>query len=224
MPSSLEDVSDDESTGDAIPFESAENGKKGKVKEEPKEEAPEDEESDENPEEGIYVVEKIVGHEFGKDGSLYLNVKWKGYDDPADQTLEPEENLLEGAKEAVEEYFESLGGRPQPPEKPTKKRKSMAATPESAGAKRGRKSRGATNGTKTPEYAEIPTWMPDSKNWDREVTKVETIMRDPETGNLMVYLQWQNGKKSRVSIDQCYEKIPMKMLKFYEEHLVFKEA
>lgn len=23
-----------------------------------------------------------------------LNVKWKGYDDPADQTLEPEEGLL----------------------------------------------------------------------------------------------------------------------------------
>lgn len=25
---------------------------------------------------------------------LMLNVKWKGYDDPSDQTLEPEEGLL----------------------------------------------------------------------------------------------------------------------------------
>jgi chromobox protein 1 len=41
-----------------------------------------------------YTVEKIMGHEFTKDGKLMLQVKWHGYDDPADQTLEPEENLL----------------------------------------------------------------------------------------------------------------------------------
>lgn len=31
-----------------------------------------------------------------RQGKLMLQVKWKGYDDPADQTLEPEENLLYG--------------------------------------------------------------------------------------------------------------------------------
>lgn len=62
-----------------------------------------------------YVVEQVVGHEFAKNvcailssldtiaksdaltmrqGALLLQVKWKGYDDPSDQTLEPEENLL----------------------------------------------------------------------------------------------------------------------------------
>lgn len=30
----------------------------------------------------------------GPQGSLLLQVKWKGYDDPADQTMEPEDNLL----------------------------------------------------------------------------------------------------------------------------------
>lgn len=29
-----------------------------------------------------------------RQGTLLLQVKWKGYDDPADQTMEPEENLL----------------------------------------------------------------------------------------------------------------------------------
>jgi chromobox protein 1 len=29
-------------------------------------------------------------------GKLMLTVKWKGYDDPADQTLEPEDGLLYG--------------------------------------------------------------------------------------------------------------------------------
>jgi chromobox protein 1 len=119
----------------------------------------------------------------------------------------------EGAEEALHEYFEKLGGRPQPPEKPSKKRKSMGeakSTPDST-AKRSRKSRGA-NGTETPEGNDsVPDWVPDSKNWEREVTKVETITRDPQTGGLMAYLQWQNGKKSRVSIEQCYEKIPMKV-------------
>lgn len=85
------------------------------------------------------------------------------------------------------------------------------STPESTGAKRGRKPKGA-NGTDTPETGEsAPDWVPEGKNWEREVAKVETIIRDPKTGGLMAYLQWQNGRKSRVSIEQCYEKIPMKV-------------
>lgn len=57
-----------------------------------------------------YDVEKIMGHEFMKDvrcrlipwqcdrltgnqGALYFIVKWKGWDKPEDQTMEPEENL-----------------------------------------------------------------------------------------------------------------------------------
>jgi hypothetical protein len=50
----LDDVSDDESTGDAIPFESAENGKKDKVKED-ENKASEVEESEDDDEEGVYV-------------------------------------------------------------------------------------------------------------------------------------------------------------------------
>lgn len=78
-----EDVSDEESAGDAIPFESSENGKKKDVKDDGKE-ASEDEDSDEEGEgmyvydmrpwcatletDGFrYVVEKIVGHEFKRD-------------------------------------------------------------------------------------------------------------------------------------------------------------
>lgn len=83
IPLAPEDVSDDDSTGDAIPFESSENGKKkDDVKDD--EEASEEEDSDEEGE-GMYVydmqpqcatleiddfryvVEKIVGHEFKKD-------------------------------------------------------------------------------------------------------------------------------------------------------------
>jgi chromobox protein 1 len=186
--------SEDESAGEAIPYEEAE--------------AEDDD--------GIYVVEKITGHEFKKDGTLLLQVKWKGYDKPEDQTLEPESNLLEGAEEILEEYFRCLGGRPQRPEKPTKKRKLSEARST-------RKSRGA-NGTETPEGEAIPDWVPKGKSWEREVAAIETIIRDPETGGLVAFLQWENGRKSRVSVEQCYEKCPMRMLRFYEQHLVFKEG
>lgn len=57
----------------------------------------------------------------------------------------------------------------------------------------------------------MPDWVPKSKNWEKDILKVDTIMRDPDTGSLMAYLHWNNGKKSRVSIEQCYEKCPMKV-------------
>jgi len=230
----VSELSEDESVGEAIPFDdvqsprsSANNAKKNyqEPSDEENEENEESEEAEDN--DGIYVVEKITGHEFKKDGTLLLQVKWKGYDKPEDETLEPEENLLEGAEEVLEEYFRCLGGRPQKPEKPAKKRKLTSearSTPEKALATRSRKSRGA-NGTETPEGSEtIPDWVPKGKSWEQEVAAIETIIRDPETGGLVAFLQWENGRKSRVSVEQCYEKCPMRMLRFYEQHLVFKEG
>jgi len=85
------------------------------------------------------------------------------------------------------------------------------ATPGKAAPKKPRKSRGAA-GTETPEEKQdVPDWVPKSKNWEKEIEKVDTIIRDPETGNLMAYLHWTNGKKSRVSIELCYERCPMKV-------------
>lgn len=114
-------------------------------------------------------------------------------------------------------------------------------TPEKAAPKKPRKSRGAA-GTETPEAKgkekdDVPDWVPKGKNWEKDVEKVDTIVRDPDTGNLMAYLKWTNGKVSRVSLEKCYESCPMhvrvflslffltwrltftKMLRFYEQHL-----
>jgi chromobox protein 1 len=120
----------------------------------------------------------------------------------------------EGAEEILEEYFRCLGGRPQKPEKPAKKRKLTSearSTPEKALATRTRKSKGA-NGTETPEGSEtVPDWVPRGKSWEKDVAAIETIIRDPETGGLVAFLQWENGRKSRVSVEQCYEKCPMRV-------------
>ncbi|KAL3491313.1 hypothetical protein BJX62DRAFT_237237 [Aspergillus germanicus] len=221
MPPPVADLSDDESsTGESIPYEEVEDKKNG-VEDV-------DEEGDDE-EEDVYVVEKIMGHNYKSDGTLMLRVKWQGYSDPKDQTLEPEENLLEGAKEVLDEYFKGLGGRPEKPE--PKKRKSMGrppkSTPEKPEPRKRRKSRAdtetdATEDKEKEKDSKVPDWVPKSKNWENEVKAVDTIVR--ERDGLVAFLHWNNDKKSKVSIEMCYEKCPRKMLKFYEQHLVFKDS
>jgi chromobox protein 1 len=46
---------------------------------------------------------------------------------------------------------------------------------------------------------------------------VDTIEQDDQ--GLHVYLDWNNGKKTRHPIEKIYRKCPMKMLRFYEQHL-----
>ncbi|EEQ92657.2 hypothetical protein RJZ56_003977 [Blastomyces dermatitidis] len=219
MPPALQS-SEDESGGESIPFNEPEDKLPSTKK------TAEDEDQDETGEEddNVYVVEKIMGHEFAKDGTLLLQVKWKGYENPEDQTLEPEENLVGGAEDVMKEYFSLIGGRP---EKSSKKRKSITtSTPTrgTAASKRSKTSR-ASESNETPETENnVADWVPKTKNWDSQVKSIDTIMRDPPTGNLFVYLNWNNDKKAKVSIQQCYEKCPQKMLQFYEQHLVFKDA
>ncbi|KAL3464026.1 hypothetical protein BJX64DRAFT_255427 [Aspergillus heterothallicus] len=221
MPPPVADLSDDESsTGESIPYEEVEDKKNGV------------DEDDAN-EEDLYIVEKIMGHNFKSDGTLMLQVKWQGYSDPKDQTLEPEENLLEGAKDVLDEYFKVLGGRPEKPQ--PKKRKSMGRPPKSTPGKpeprKRRKSRADTETDATEEKEKekekdkdgrVPNWVPKSKNWENEVKAVDTIVREGD--GLVAFLHWNNDKKSKVSIEMCYEKCPRKMLKFYEQHLVFKDS
>ena len=50
------------------------------------------EDDDEEEDEDEYVVEKILTHKFQKNKTMY-QIKWFGYDDDADLTWEPKENL-----------------------------------------------------------------------------------------------------------------------------------
>ncbi|ODM17520.1 hypothetical protein SI65_07195 [Aspergillus cristatus] len=228
MPPPLEETSDGESTGGSIPY--ANNDEQQQTPDDADQSGEEGEEGEE--EEGVYIVEQIVGHDFLKDGTLLLQVKWKGYEDPADQTMEPEENLLDGAKDLVEEYYRVQGGRPEKPA--PKKRKSVGRpkqTPEKAAPKRQKKSDGNAIGTPTSIAGEenenedvYADWTPNRKSWENDVQSIETIMREAETSILYAYIQWKDGRKSKVSLETCYEKCPKKMLKFYEAHLVFKEG
>ncbi|KAJ5478960.1 hypothetical protein N7530_004469 [Penicillium desertorum] len=233
MPPPVEDVSDEES-GD-IPFRTAPetNGNDDQ-------DSPEDEdEEEEDEEEGLYVVEDIIDHAWLDDGTLKLFVKWKGYEKIEDHTWEEEEGLLEGARDIVTAYYKKIGGRPKKSaEKPTagkpgRKRKSMgdsklakpSPAPAASEAKRQRRKSAPKETTKqeTPSSEDNGAqWLPKGKNWDKDVKEVDTIVREGDAG-LMAWLEFNNGHKAKLSVQACYEKCPLKMLKFYESHLVFKD-
>jgi chromobox protein 1 len=143
----------------------------------------------------------------------------------------------------LDAYYKKIGGRPdKPAEKPAekgakgpgRKRKSMAEKKETPAAtptetKRRRQS-APKNESKDDVKADVNTpaeseddepsnWVPKSQNWDKEVQSVDTIIRDTNDQGLYALLLWTNGKRSRIHIQSCYERCPMKMLKFYEKHL-----
>ncbi|OJJ45484.1 hypothetical protein ASPZODRAFT_144113 [Penicilliopsis zonata CBS 506.65] len=213
-PPIIDDPSDDESTGGSIPFNDSAQAVEN--------DDAVDEDGGDNDEE-MYDVEKILEHQFVAGGQIVFRVKWKGYEKEEEQTWEPEENL-ETAEEALNDYFESIGGRPQPPQaqRGRGKRKSMTkdATPVKTAeepVKRRRKSKGVTEPVEdiktetSDETEEVGDWVPKGKSWEHEVVSVDTIIRDPDTKSLYAYLFWKNGKRSKVSIQTCYAKCPLQV-------------
>jgi hypothetical protein len=55
-----------------------------------------------------WEVEEITRHKIDRHGNLQFEVKWKGYP-KSENTWEPEHHLVE-AKEALKDYFTSIGG------------------------------------------------------------------------------------------------------------------
>lgn len=184
--------------------------------EEMDEDVEEEEAGDDEEEEDEYVVEAIKDHKFeGK--TLMLLVKWKGYEKKSDMTWEPEENCA-GAKEVLEEYFKSLGGKPKYSAASNKRsRPSTSGTPAAS-----KKKSKTTSTNDSPAAVEEPKWKPPAGSWEDEISAIDTIEKTEK--GLICYIQWGNGKKSQHEVHTVYKKAPQRMLKFYEQHLVFKET
>ena len=141
------------------------------------------------------------------------------------------------ARDILSKYHRKIGGPPKPPTKPAR-----------TGPKSGKKSRSSqsirrqssTTDTDSPppqkrQRHEINeddegdegdegegTWVPRDENWETQIVGVETLERD-NNGQLIAYIVFTNGKKTKVSMDKVYRHCPRPMLRFYEHHLYVEE-
>ncbi|KAA8910048.1 hypothetical protein FN846DRAFT_940463 [Sphaerosporella brunnea] len=169
-----------------------------------------------------FTVEQIMDHRFERN-ELYFHVKWQDYPSKKDWTWEPEENLMGGSDEILQEYYRSIGGRPVPK---TKKRGRPSTASFMTPAKSTKKSRISIAASTISESPLAETkegkWKPPSGNWEDQITHIDTI--EKTDNGLIAYVQWGNGRKSQHDINVVYKKCPQRMLSFYEQHLVFKET
>ncbi|KAL8949037.1 MAG: hypothetical protein Q9222_004821 [Ikaeria aurantiellina] len=187
----------------------------------------EEEEDGEDGDEETYVVEQIISHHDNfADEVMRYEIKWKGYPKKADRTWETEENLdpltnlplhlHRGAREILEAYWLSIGGKPlpsssKPPKSSIKKRgrqstgSTAPAEPAKKQQKRGRKSAASAsaqdrdNDTTDADvgpvgYTDVnpDSWKPPAPNdnaWDPLVMNVDTIEKDDKE-QLWAYLVW----------------------------------
>jgi len=183
-----------------------------------REEDNEDEDGEEE-EDDVFVVEAIKKHMVDEAGILQFQVKWEGYEKKADMTWEPEENLEEDASEVLKEYFAKVGGRDAILEQHEKATK---------GKKRGRQSVGPSTSKRSkreahPDEEDAPaskpkSFVPPAGSWEDEVVSIDAADEDGN-GTLTIFLNWQNGAKTKHPPSVVYKRCPQKMLRFYERHV-----
>ncbi|KAF9949355.1 hypothetical protein BGZ72_008853 [Mortierella alpina] len=66
-------------------------------------------------------------------------------------------------------------------------------------------------------------WPPASwTSWEDEVDFVQTVERNKK--RMRVYLVWNNGRQTDHPIEDAHSKCPLKLIRFYEEHLKFTQS
>lgn len=90
------------------------------------------------------------------------------------------------------------------------KRKSEPSPAAKAPSAKKQKQNGSSN---------ISDYTPVGLNWEKQIVRVDTVDRNPDTNQLTAYILFKNGKMARVGMEKVYKHCPIAMLKFYEEHL-----
>lgn len=111
----------------------------------------------------------------------------------------------------LKEYFEDIGGRPEKPEKGTK-RKGRASTVKSETGTP------ASSSKRTKKEAAEPVekvWSPPPGSWEHDVSHIDTVEQsiDPKTGKeaKYAYIVWNNQKKTQHPLKHIYTKCPQKV-------------
>ena len=122
------------------------------------------------------------------------------------------DHCREGAIDVLNEYFQKIGGRPEP------KGQKRKGRPSVSGAKTGSETPSTSTKRAKQDKApkvEKPSWSPPPGSWEHDVSYVDTVeeMRDPKTGKLgrFVYLVWNNQQKTQHPLKHVYQKCPQKV-------------
>lgn len=136
----------------------------------------------------------------------------------------------------VNEYHDSIGGAPLPPNSGKSSRKSNGAASSTPGKGTKRpsstlyddpsfdsqaKKRRDLNGASTP--SKFP-----NGTWEANVLRVHTVLEEYDPTNrtknkdgkvLLGLIEWDDGKKTQHPLSVLRRKCPQKMLDYYEQHL-----
>ncbi|KAG5519457.1 hypothetical protein PMAC_002084 [Pneumocystis sp. 'macacae'] len=144
-------------------------------------------------------------------GWEYL-IKWKDYDDLEDNTWEDEASC-EGCKDLIEQYWESIGGRPSLSEKSAvgRKRKSVQSHKNADNEYEIKHRKSTIKSRELSTNVSTEAWKPPMhlSSWEDQIESVDTIERDA-SGKLLVYVNWIHGEKSVHDSLLIYQKCPLK--------------
>jgi chromobox protein 1 len=84
-----------------------------------------------------------------------------------------------------------------------------------------RKRNGAKETSAAADEEDEGTWTPSGQNWEAQVDRIDTVEK-ADSGQLLAYILFKNGRKTKIGMDKVYVHCPVSMLKFYENHLKFK--
>ena len=140
-------------------------------------------------------------------------MKWLGWEDEADLTWEPEENLV-NAMDIVAAYWKAQGGRPASAK--GKKRKASTAadeTPKSASKGRKRPRDDDDEEVNEPKKRKMPTG-----SWENSIAAIETLEQsaDPSSGDIKLYcfVLWTGDEqpvRTKHDVETIRRKSPQKV-------------
>jgi hypothetical protein len=111
----------------------------------------------------------------------------------------------ESAADVLTEYFERIGGRPEPKGQKRKGRPSNA----------GLKPESATPASSVKRVKAEKEWSPPPGSWEHDVDYVDNVEEtaDPRTGEhgRFAYLIWKNHNKTQHPLKHVYQKCPQKV-------------
>ncbi|KAK0807256.1 hypothetical protein LTR75_006640 [Friedmanniomyces endolithicus] len=202
-----------------------------------------EDDDDEDAAEDEYRVEEILKHDFDGSTTIY-QIKWLGWDKASDLTWEPVENL-DGAQDILAAYHKKIGGAPEPPATKSSHKKgkgggkrsasdAFGASPASHNKKKSsdRKSNGASAVDAKARVMPLGSWDDLVLRVTSIVEQVATVKESDSGGarkkgeeeiELVGLLEWKKGeqKKTQHKMRLLRQKVPQRLLDYYEQHLVF---